>query len=69
MAEKIHKVERQGGITIHREIPAARRAEEFDTSKVSEVTRSAFKDVCADENMKHVLASIMGSAVLEDILK
>ncbi|WP_291328057.1 hypothetical protein [Desulfovibrio sp. UCD-KL4C] len=74
MSKLIHKVEQQSGVSIHREIPAMRDSKDFDTSQISERTRTAWKKICvggnaAVEDYKHVLASIMGSNVVDEILK
>ncbi len=74
MSKIIHKVEQQGGVSIHREIPEMRGAKDFDTSQVSDVTRAAWKAVCVEgnaspEDYKHVFSSIMGSNVVDKILK
>ncbi|SDL07969.1 hypothetical protein SAMN05660337_2008 [Maridesulfovibrio ferrireducens] len=69
-----HKVEQQPGVSVHREIPAMRSAEEFDVSQMSVESRAAWKRVCGDGNataddFKHVFSSIMSSRVVEDVLK
>ncbi len=74
MSKVIHKVEQQSGVSIHREIPEMRDSKDFDTNQISERTRTAWKKICMDgnatvEDYKHVFASIMGSSVVENILK
>ena len=74
MSKVMHKVEQQSGVSIHREIPEMRGAKDFDTSQISERTRTAWKKICMDgnataEDYRHVFASIMGSSVVENILK
>ena len=69
-----HIVQEQGGISIHREVPAKRGSDEFDLTKMSTQTREAFKRVCRDggaepEDYRHVFESLLGRALVEDILK
>ncbi|WP_320174926.1 hypothetical protein [Maridesulfovibrio sp.] len=73
MGETRHKVEEQPGVSIHREIPAARAAENFDTSQMSQRTKDAWKKVCVEgdaspEDYRHVLESIMTSGVVKAIV-
>ncbi|MBI9111483.1 hypothetical protein [Maridesulfovibrio ferrireducens] len=68
-----HKVEQQPGVSVHREIPAARPADEFDVSKMSVETRAAWKRICdtggaIPEDFRHFAASIMSSGVVDKIL-
>ncbi|CCO25097.1 hypothetical protein [Maridesulfovibrio hydrothermalis] len=71
-----HIVVEQPGVTIHREVPAMRTAEEFDVSQMSAGSREAFKRVCGKselsagpEDFQHVLECILTRAVVEAILK
>lgn len=63
----------QPGVTIHRDVPAAREAEEFDISQMSPRTKDAWKKVCVEggaspEDYRHVLESIMTSGVVKAIV-
>ncbi|MFW5498177.1 MULTISPECIES: hypothetical protein [unclassified Maridesulfovibrio] len=74
MAEIIHKVEEQSGVSIHREIPAKRSHEDFDISLMSQETRAAFIRVCKDgsaspDDYRHVFESILGRSVVSGILQ
>ena len=69
-----HKVDEQAGGSVHSEVPAARPAEEFDVSRMSGRTRTAWRNVCEDgnatpEDFRHVFESIMGSKVVTGVLK
>lgn len=73
MAEMKHLVEQQGGVTIHREIPAARKAEDFYSCNISEVTRDAFKRVCLSggatpQDFRSVFSALIGKAVVDEIV-
>ncbi|WP_320176065.1 hypothetical protein [Maridesulfovibrio sp.] len=74
MAEIIHKVEEQSGVSIHREIPAKRSHEDFDISQMSPQTRDAFSRVCKEgsalpNDYRHVFESILGRSVVSEILQ
>lgn len=73
MSERKHVVEKQGGVSFHREIPASRKSEDFCTYKVSEQSRAAFRRVCVSgdatpDDYRHVLSAVMGRAVVDEIL-
>lgn len=61
-------VDQQEGSALYRKVPAKRSAEDFDVSKMSADTKTAFAVVCADPNFRHVFESILSSGVIASIL-
>ncbi|WP_421901316.1 hypothetical protein [Maridesulfovibrio sp.] len=76
MAKMNHTVDQQKGGGIHRESPAKRKSEDYDVRKISPVTKEAVKRICGKssepatpEDYQHMFESILGRAVVADILK